>query len=248
LSYFGSFRSLCLKIEHFSELMGEKQVWGRGKVTKNNHTYTMSTVTQAKRSDSTQAKYNLAVVGGGAVGKSALTIQFIQHVFCDEYDPTIEDQHRKQTVVDEECCLLEILDTAGQEEYIAMRDQYLRSAEGFLICFSLCARTSFLEATQLYESILRAKDAEHVPVVFVGNKSDLVSERQITQEEITSFIRSTGDKNMRYIECSAKTRTNVDEAFHTLVRSVRQSKIDQQKKLRKDSKKKSRMHPTCPLL
>ena len=60
-------------------------------------------------------EYKLVVVGGGGVGKSALTIQFIQSHFVDEYDPTIEDSYRKQCVIDEEVALLDILDTAGQE-------------------------------------------------------------------------------------------------------------------------------------
>jgi small GTP-binding protein len=47
----------------------------------------------------------------------------IQNHFIDEYDPTIEDSYRKQVTIDEETCLLDILDTAGQEEYSAMRDQ-----------------------------------------------------------------------------------------------------------------------------
>ena len=68
-------------------------------------------------------EYKLVVVGGGGVGKSALTIQLIQNHFVDEYDPTIEDSYRKQVTIDEETCLLDILDTAGQEEYSAMRDQ-----------------------------------------------------------------------------------------------------------------------------
>lgn len=51
----------------------------------------------------------------GGVGKSALTIQLIQNHFVDEYDPTIEDSYRKQVVIDGETCLLDILDTAGQE-------------------------------------------------------------------------------------------------------------------------------------
>ena len=51
----------------------------------------------------------------GGVGKSALTIQLIQNHFVDEYDPTIEDSYRKQVVIDRETCLLDILDTAGQE-------------------------------------------------------------------------------------------------------------------------------------
>lgn len=51
------------------------------------------------------------------MGKSALTIQFIQNQFPEEYDPTIEDSYRKQCLIDEEVALLDVLDTAGQEEY-----------------------------------------------------------------------------------------------------------------------------------
>ncbi|KAJ1663906.1 RAS1 protein [Coemansia sp. RSA 2399] len=62
-------------------------------------------------------EYKLVVVGGGGVGKSALTIQFIQSHFVDEYDPTIEDSYRKQCAIDGETAMLDVLDTAGQEEY-----------------------------------------------------------------------------------------------------------------------------------
>ena len=65
-------------------------------------------------------EYKLVVVGGGGVGKSALTIQFIQSHFVDEYDPTIEDSYRKQCVIDEEVALLDILDTAGQEVRVVL--------------------------------------------------------------------------------------------------------------------------------
>ena len=74
-------------------------------------------------------EYKLVIVGGGGVGKSALTIQLIQNHFIDEYDPTIEDSYRKQVTIDDETCLLDILDTAGQEEYSAMRDQYMRTGK-----------------------------------------------------------------------------------------------------------------------
>lgn len=62
-------------------------------------------------------------------GKSALTIQLIQNNFIPEYDPTIENSYRKQIAVDDETCMLDILDTAGQEEFSAMRDQYIRTGE-----------------------------------------------------------------------------------------------------------------------
>uniref|UniRef100_A0A8D2CXT2 Small monomeric GTPase n=1 Tax=Sciurus vulgaris TaxID=55149 RepID=A0A8D2CXT2_SCIVU len=77
------------------------------------------------------------VVKAGGVGKSTLTIQLIQSHFVDEYDPTIEDSYLKQVVIDGETCLLDILDTAGQEEYSAMRDQYMRTGEAFLCVFAI---------------------------------------------------------------------------------------------------------------
>ena len=80
------------------------------------------------------------MVGAGGVGKSALTIQLIQNQFMEEYDPTIEDSYRKQVVIDDEVCHLDILDTAGQEEYSAMKEMYMRTGEGFLIGKDLIKR------------------------------------------------------------------------------------------------------------
>ncbi|XP_009571372.1 PREDICTED: GTPase HRas, partial [Fulmarus glacialis] len=99
-------------------------------------------------------EYKLVVVGAGGVGKSALTIQLIQNHFVDEYDPTIEDSYRKQVVIDGETCLLDILDTAGQEEYSAMRDQYMRTGEGFLCVFAINNTKSFEDIHQ-YRSVSR---------------------------------------------------------------------------------------------
>lgn len=115
----------------------------------------------------------MVVVGAGGVGKSALTIQLIQNHFVDEYDPTIEDSYRKQVVIDGETCLLDILDTAGQEEYSAMRDQYMRTGEGFLLVFAVNSAKSFEDIGTYREQIKRVKDAEEVPMVLVGNKCDL---------------------------------------------------------------------------
>ena len=93
------------------------------------------------------SEYKLVVVGGGGVGKSALTIRLIQpDHFVDEYDPTIEDSYRKQVTIDEETCLLDILDTAGQEEYSVMRDGWFRNGDCFLLVFSATSRRSSLTA------------------------------------------------------------------------------------------------------
>lgn len=163
--------------------------------------------------------YKIVVVGGGGVGKSALTIQLIQSHFVDEYDPTIEDSYRKQCIVDDEQVVLDILDTAGQEEYLAMREQYMRTGEGFLLVYAINSKNSLDELQVFYEQIQRVKDSDTVPVLVVGNKSDLESERQVSYEEGLAFARSL---NCPFYETSAKQRINVEEAFYGLVRSINQ--------------------------
>ena len=165
-------------------------------------------------------EYKLVVVGGGGVGKSALTIQMVQSHFVDEYDPTIEDSYRKNCLVDGEPALLDVLDTAGQEEYSAMREQYMRTGEGFLLVYSITSRSSFEEIVSFYKQILRVKDKDSFPVVLVGNKCDLgETERAVSLEEGRSLARQFG--NCKFLETSAKQRVKVEDAFYELVRQIR---------------------------
>ncbi|KRY65836.1 GTPase -like protein, partial [Trichinella pseudospiralis] len=175
-------------------------------------------------------EYKLVVVGDGGVGKSALTIQLIQNHFVEEYDPTIEDSYRKQVVIDGETCLLDILDTAGQEEYSAMRDQYMRTGEGFLLVFAVNESKSFENIGSYREQIKRVKDSEEVPMVLVGNKCDL-PQRAVDMRVVQETAKSYG---IPFIETSAKTRMGVDDAFYTLVREIRKYK----EKVAKDNKKR----------
>ncbi|XP_045779507.1 ras-like protein 2 [Maniola jurtina] len=162
--------------------------------------------------------YKLVVVGGGGVGKSAITIQFIQSYFVTDYDPTIEDSYTKQCVIDDIPAKLDILDTAGQEEFSAMREQYMRSGEGFLLVFSVADHASFEELFKFHKQILRVKDRDEFPMLMVGNKADLEHQRLVTLDEAQALSRQL---KVPYIECSAKARMNVDQAFHELVRLVR---------------------------
>lgn len=165
-------------------------------------------------------EYKVVVVGGGGVGKSALTIQLIQNHFIDEYDPTIEDSYRKQVSIDDETCLLDILDTAGQEEYSAMRDQYMRTGEGFLCVFAITSRSSFEEIDGFREQILRVKDEDKVPMVLCGNKCDLNDDRQVTASEGSDKAKSF---SCPFHETSAKARIHVEESFYDLVREIRKA-------------------------
>ena len=92
------------------------------------------------------------------------------------------DSYRKQCVIDDEVALLDVLDTAGQEEYAAMRESYMRTGEGFLLVYSIASRQSFEEIQEFQQQILRVKDRDYFPIIVVGNKCDLESEREVTQQ------------------------------------------------------------------
>jgi small GTP-binding protein len=92
------------------------------------------------------------------------------------------DSYRKQCVIDDEVALLDVLDTAGQEEYSAMREQYMRTGEGFLLVYSITSRQSFEEITTFQQQILRVKDKDYFPMVVVGNKCDLEGEREVSRQ------------------------------------------------------------------
>ncbi|XP_067645593.1 ras-like protein 2 [Eurosta solidaginis] len=191
----------------------------------------------ASHGGSSVQTYKLVIVGGGGVGKSALTIQFIQSYFVTDYDPTIEDSYTKQCVIDDIPAKLDILDTAGQEEFSAMREQYMRSGEGFLLVYALNDHSSFDEIPKFQKQILRVKDRDEFPMLMVGNKCDLEQQRQVSLDEAQTISRHL---MIPYIECSAKLRVNVDQAFHELVRIVRKFQLAERPFLEESYKRKSK--------
>jgi len=169
-------------------------------------------------SNSPPREFKLVVVGSGAVGKSALTVQYFQSRFLDEYDPTIEDSYRKQCLIDDEVVSLDVLDTAGQDGYSTLRQHYMRHGQGFLLVYSIDSRTTFQELATFHQQILRVKDQDSVPMIIVGNKCDLEYERQVNSNEGRSLAKRWG---CGFIETSARLRVNVDEAFSKLVREIK---------------------------
>ena len=101
-----------------------------------------------------------------------------------------------------------------------MRDQYMRSGQGFLCVYSITNRGSFEEISSFREQILRVKDADRVPMVVVGNKADLEDERQVSQEDGRELAASFG---CPWMETSAKTRIRCEDCFYELVREIRKS-------------------------
>eukprot|EP00005_Dracoamoeba_jomungandri_P001497 CAMPEP_0174256760 /NCGR_PEP_ID=MMETSP0439-20130205/5962_1 /TAXON_ID=0 /ORGANISM="Stereomyxa ramosa, Strain Chinc5" /LENGTH=188 /DNA_ID=CAMNT_0015339519 /DNA_START=115 /DNA_END=681 /DNA_ORIENTATION=- len=172
-------------------------------------------------------EYKIVVVGEGAVGKTGLVLRMTEDRFVEDPDPTIEDVYRRQTEVDNQTCLMDILDTAGEDEYSVMRDIYFRRAGGFLLVYSVTSRSSFEELSLHKERICRARDEESVAMVVCGNKCDLEELKQVTTCEGQELATSLG---CPFFATSAKHNTNVEEAFFQLVREINKNQ-DQQTKV-----------------
>ena len=135
-----------------------------------------------------------------------------------EYDPTIEDNYRKPVQIDGQMERLDILDTAGQEEYNSMRDMWYDVGHGFLLVYSITLRSTFEELAEMHKDILMVKDSEHgVPIVLVGNKCDLVNERVISHGEGMALAARWG---CPFFEASAKEKINDQEVFFSVVREI----------------------------
>lgn len=118
-----------------------------------------------------------------------------------------------------------------------MREQYMRTGEGFLLVYSITSRNSFEEISTFHQQILRVKDQDSFPVIVVANKCDLEYERQVGMNGTATcschrnpsslYIHLPEGRDLakhfgcKFIETSAKQRINVDEAFSNLVREIR---------------------------
>lgn len=154
--------------------------------------------------------------------------------------------------------MLEILDTAGtvsytthsndlpqitnlqfkQEQFTAMRELYMRNMHGFVLVYSIICPNSFAEIRNIHAQLLRVKDTDWVPLVIVGNKSDMESHRLVSREQGEQLAK---EFNCSFFETSAKTRVNIDDIFCDILKQVIHSSSGK-------SKKEKRKHHQCALL
>ena len=162
-------------------------------------------------------QYKVVMLGSGAVGKSAITVQMVSGHFLSSYDPTIEDSYRTTININNKDIILNIIDTAGQEEFYALRDQYMRSGDGYIIVFSITSVTSFLEVTAIKDQLNMLLDVDNntlIPIILVGNKCDLEEYRQVHSLDAQ---RLAEEWKVKYFETSAKNKTNINRIFEELI-------------------------------
>jgi small GTP-binding protein len=161
----------------------------------------------------------IAVLGQTLVGKSALTFRFINDKFPNEHDTTIEDSYSFTAKIDGINCQLEILDTAGQDDYQTMLDTWINSSDGFVLVYSIDNKESFESTKKRYERILKLKGDQKVAIVVAGNKCDLEESRKVSKEEAENFCLSN---KITFMETSALKVINVKEAFLSCAKGLLQ--------------------------
>ena len=168
-----------------------------------------------EKKENTPINIKLAILGKTLVGKSALTYRFICDKFPTEHDTTVEDQYRINITIDDKKCDLEILDTAGQDDYQTMLDTWIEFGNCYLLVYSIDDLESFNSLKKKYERICQIKNNENFSVVIVGNKCDLPeNERKVQKTEVENYCKSI---SVEFMETSALNKINVKEAFSAVV-------------------------------
>lgn len=160
----------------------------------------------------------ICIVGGRSVGKSSLTVQYCEEHFVESYYPTIENQYSKSIRFKGQDFEIEILDTSGQDEFSIMNQKHLIGVHGYVLVYSITSRSSFEMIRIINDKILHSTGTESVPMVLVGNKSDLAgNQRQVTEAEGRSLA---GEMGCGFVETSARNNENVATCFQVLIQEV----------------------------
>jgi small GTP-binding protein len=155
--------------------------------------------------------FKIILIGNSGVGKSSILQRYMKQTFSPNYKITIGvDFLMKSLKINDQIVKLQVWDTAGQEKYRSMISSYYRGAHVALIVFDLTSHTSF-EALPLWIENFYKNGPEQKNTILIGNKKDLVEERQVTQEEAELFSQTN---NMIYFETSAKEGNNIDYVFN----------------------------------
>lgn len=153
-------------------------------------------------------------MGTGGVGKSAISGRFVKDEWVEKYDPTVEDMHTHTAFIDGQPIPLEILDTAGQEQFSSLREQFIKTGHGFMLVYAIDDDQTFEDLQKIADLIKANNEGKNIPFLIVGNKKDLSANRAVSPEEAQGFADSL---NCECVEVSAKENDGVKEAFNSLI-------------------------------
>ncbi|KAJ5070012.1 ras gtpase [Anaeramoeba ignava] len=197
--------------------------------------------------DDKELKVKVCIFGAGGVGKSSIVTKFIDERFLPEYDPTIEDFFRKRITLNDEQINFSIIDTAGNEEYSLIIENWIKESNIFVLVYSITRKLSLKEVQFFHDKIQRFFDCENYPKVLIGNKSDLFTKREVSIEKGKKLAK---ELNCKFIETSAKTGENINQIFYeTILLEIERLKtIENQKENQNNQNQKKKKKGKCLLM
>lgn len=177
-------------------------------------------------------KIKIGFLGSSLTGKTLIVLRFANKELPQnqsDHESTIEDRYSTSEMVGGVNTTIELLDTAGDEEYQTLLDMWINYAEGFALVFSIDNKKSFEALKQKYDKIIRLKGYS-CPLLLIGNKKDLESEREVTVEEakkMASFF------HCEYVEMSALNNENCKEPLMKLADLIINNNRKQQEVLQR---------------
>ena len=167
--------------------------------------------------DQEEIKMKILLIGESKVGKTCLINSYVIRSFNINQLSTVGlDFRTKKLDIQGKQIILNIYDTAGQERFRNLATGYMKSADGFLVCFDLTSESTLENVTSWINSIKNTA-RKNASMLIIGNKSDLNEDREVTTEQGKQFAAKNG---IDYLETSSKMHIGVDEAFETLVKKI----------------------------
>lgn len=165
-------------------------------------------------------RFKIILIGPGAVGKTSILMRFVHDTFSKSYKMTIGvDFLNKEIDIDDTNVKLTIWDVAGQKRFKFMRKNFYSGAAGALLVFDLTRETTFQEVIRRWYPEMIQFIEKEVPFILIGNKVDLIEEIGTVIDTKNAKKFAEGKRSI-YIETSAKTGQNVDDAFNKLTRRM----------------------------
>ncbi|XP_059307588.1 ras-related protein RABC2a-like [Lycium ferocissimum] len=171
-------------------------------------------------SSSYDYSFKILLVGDSGVGKSSLLLSFISHQYPpQDLSPTVGvDFKIRMLTVGGKRLKLTIWDTAGQERFGALTSSYYRGAHGIILVYDVTRRETFMNLSETWAKDIKSYSTNPECIkMLVGNKVDRDSERAVTREEGLAFAK---EHNCLFLECSARTRENVQLCFKDLTLKI----------------------------